>query len=281
MAYQATVIPVMIASPGDVTEEREIVRSVLHEWNDINAVGSRTILAPVGWDSHASPEMGERPQELINSKVLKQCDLLVGVFWTRLGTPTGMADSGTVEEIERHVAEGKPAMLYFSSRPVAPQSVDYNQYEAVKRFREECSRKGLVESFDDPQGFRAIFSKHLQITLSTNAYLNGVVDSVEVDSVPIRVEDSTESNGMQLSADQAELLTAALKGKGMIMKKAAIGARAILAGGQSFGESSSRDYARWESVLEDLMAEGLVVERGYKGQIYELTHLGWTIAEGL
>jgi len=77
VAYQAIVIPVMIASPGDVTEEREIVRSVIHEWNDINAAGSKTILVPVGWDTHASPEMGGRPQELINSKVLKQCDLLV------------------------------------------------------------------------------------------------------------------------------------------------------------------------------------------------------------
>jgi hypothetical protein len=27
-------------------------------------------------------------------------DILMGVFWTRLGTPTGKAPSGTVEEIE-------------------------------------------------------------------------------------------------------------------------------------------------------------------------------------
>lgn len=29
MAYQATILPVMIASPGDVSEERGIVREVL------------------------------------------------------------------------------------------------------------------------------------------------------------------------------------------------------------------------------------------------------------
>lgn len=140
MAYTATVIPVMIASPGDVFEEREIVRAAIHDWNDVNAATSKVMLAPVGWDTHASPELGSRPQELINSRLLKNCDLLIGVFWTRLGTPSGEADSGTVEEIEKHVAAGKPAMIYFSSRPVAPESIDQVQYAKLSEFRERCKR---------------------------------------------------------------------------------------------------------------------------------------------
>lgn len=47
MAYTATVIPVMIASPGDVTEERRIIREVIHEWNDINSALSKVMLIPV------------------------------------------------------------------------------------------------------------------------------------------------------------------------------------------------------------------------------------------
>jgi len=89
MTYKATVVPVMIASPGDVAEEREITRSVIHDWNDVNSQRSKVMLAAVGWDSHSSPELGERPQELINKRILKDCHILVGVFWTRLGTPTG------------------------------------------------------------------------------------------------------------------------------------------------------------------------------------------------
>ena len=103
MAYQATVIPVMIASPGDVFEEREIVRDVIHTWNYINSLKTRVVLIPAGWETHSSPELGSRPQELINSRVLKDCDLLIGVFWTRIGSPTGTSESGTVEEIEKHV----------------------------------------------------------------------------------------------------------------------------------------------------------------------------------
>jgi hypothetical protein len=40
----AAVLPVMIASPGDVTEERDIIRAVLHDWNDINAQASSVML---------------------------------------------------------------------------------------------------------------------------------------------------------------------------------------------------------------------------------------------
>lgn len=48
MAYTATVIPIMIASPGDVAEERKIIREVIHEWNDINANASKVVLSPIG-----------------------------------------------------------------------------------------------------------------------------------------------------------------------------------------------------------------------------------------
>ena len=41
MAYTATVIPVMIASPGDVAEERQVIREMIHEWNDINSARSK------------------------------------------------------------------------------------------------------------------------------------------------------------------------------------------------------------------------------------------------
>jgi hypothetical protein len=149
MAYQATVIPVMIASPGDVAEERQLIREIIHDWNDVNAEVSNVMLAGIGWETHSSPELGARPQELINKRILKNCDLLIGVFWTRLGTPTGKSSSGTVEEIEEHVAAGKPAMIYFSSKPVAPQSVDAEQFAKVQEIKQKWMPQGLIETYDN------------------------------------------------------------------------------------------------------------------------------------
>src|SRR5215217_949238 len=94
----------MLASPGDVGDEREIIRQVIHEWNAVHFPREKAVLMPIGWETHSSPELGGRPQGMINERLLKHCDLLVGILSTRLGTPTGEAASGTVEEIERHCA---------------------------------------------------------------------------------------------------------------------------------------------------------------------------------
>jgi hypothetical protein len=48
MAFEATACNVMIASPGDVQVERNIVREVVHEWNAVNASARSTVLLPVG-----------------------------------------------------------------------------------------------------------------------------------------------------------------------------------------------------------------------------------------
>jgi hypothetical protein len=67
LAYQATVYKVMIASPSDVVQERRVIREVIHEWNSIHAEDRGIVLMPIGWETHSSPSMGERAQEIINA----------------------------------------------------------------------------------------------------------------------------------------------------------------------------------------------------------------------
>ena len=78
-------------------------------------------MMPAVDEARVCPAMGDRPQAIINKQVLANCDLLVAVFWTRIGSPTGVAVSGTVEEIQEHLNAGKPAMIYFSSAGSAGQ----------------------------------------------------------------------------------------------------------------------------------------------------------------
>lgn len=77
MAYDAKVLPVMIASPSDVEDEREIVRRELAEWNTIYSKTQSAVLLPIGWETHSAPELAGRPQEIINDRLLKDADLLV------------------------------------------------------------------------------------------------------------------------------------------------------------------------------------------------------------
>ena len=56
MAYQATVYNVMIASPSDILEEREVIRQVIDRWNTIHSENQKVVLLPVAWETHAIPE---------------------------------------------------------------------------------------------------------------------------------------------------------------------------------------------------------------------------------
>lgn len=46
MGFQANVLKVMIASPGDVAIERELVTQELYRWNNANAVSRKLMLQP-------------------------------------------------------------------------------------------------------------------------------------------------------------------------------------------------------------------------------------------
>src|ERR1043165_67718 len=118
MSYDAVVYNVMIGSPGDVSAERDIARRIVGEWNNIHSAARSVVLLATGWDTHSSPAMGKSAQTEINEQVLRAADLLVCIFWTRIGTPTSQHASGTVEEIEEHLAAHKPLMLYFSTVPL-------------------------------------------------------------------------------------------------------------------------------------------------------------------
>jgi hypothetical protein len=70
------------------------------------------------------------------------------MFWTKLGTSTGIAESGTVEEIDRFVESDKPAMLYLSNRPIPPSSIDTSQLTKLRDFKEATYKSALVGSFN-------------------------------------------------------------------------------------------------------------------------------------
>lgn len=146
MAYIATVLRVMIASPSDTTAERDAVEGVLYEWNHANAVHKRTILQPWRWETSSVPLVGGPAQSLINAQGVDEADAVIALFGSRLGSPTAAAVSGTVEEIERAVSQGKPVHLYFSTASL-PHDVDVEQLEGLRAFKKEIGERSLFAQF--------------------------------------------------------------------------------------------------------------------------------------
>jgi hypothetical protein len=147
--FMAQVVRVFIASPGDVPEERNLIEDVVQRWNADHAEALRTVLLPVRWETHASPEVGGHPQQIVNRQIVDGCDLLLGVFWTRLGTPTPDAVSGTAEEISRFLDATKPVSLFFSTRPVQPESIDLEQYKRLQQFKKDLQSRALLADYLD------------------------------------------------------------------------------------------------------------------------------------
>lgn len=269
----------MIASPSDVEAERNIIREVLHEWNDVHSKPRKIAFMPVAWETHAAPGLEGRPQASINKHLLQDCDLLVGVFWTRIGTPTGTEQSGTVEEIKMHHAAGKPAMLYFSSAPLSPNKVDPKQNAKVTAFKAWSKKKGLIEEYGSVEEFRDKLKNQLQLTLQRSEYLRSILD--ESDPM-VHDFDSMAFSAPPLSADAQDLLlTASGDGNGQILALTTLGGYRLQAGGRSFGSGHGRERARWKGALEELEELGYVQDQGYKGEMFELTNAGWEAADQL
>ncbi|MBT2921455.1 DUF4062 domain-containing protein [Vibrio anguillarum] len=275
MSYEAKVFNVMIASPGDVSSERAIIRDVIYEWNAVHSESRNIVLLPVGWETHSSPEMGGQAQEIINNQVLDRCDLLVGVFWTRIGTPTTEYASGTVEEIEEHIKSAKPAMLYFSSQPVALDTVEPEQYAQLKAFKESCQNRSLYESYDSRSSFKDKFYRQLQLKLNQHPLFQTTSISTPVDVV------QSKTPLPQLSDESQILLKEANQDRnGTVMHLRHLGGTNVQTNSKNFIESNERrEVARWEAAIDELVSKGLLVERGYKGEIFEITNLGYQVAD--
>ncbi|MFC1766644.1 hypothetical protein ACFL6U_31775 [Planctomycetota bacterium] len=163
MPYDSRVFRILIASPSDVEEERDIAVRVIQEWNDLYSYSRKVVLLPLRWETHTAPDFGTRPQEVINRAIVDNCDLLLGIFWTRIGTPTGEADSGTIEEIQRVASAGKPVMLYFSKAGIDPGGLDLAQVAKLKDFKENTYPNALTESYKSVINFRDKLSKQLEM----------------------------------------------------------------------------------------------------------------------
>jgi len=267
VSMRANVLKVMIASPGDVTEERNIVTEEIHRWNDANASARQLVLLPVKWETHSTPEMGSPPQTIINRQLLKDADIVIAIFGTRIGTPTEEYVSGTVEEIKEHVAAGKTAKIYFSDVPVPPSSVNAAQYASVQKFKEECQTTGLYARFDSIPEFRSKFSQHLNIEMNQPRY--------RWLAAP---EPLIKPDGIDLSEDAHRLLkAAAASDDGLLISQETVGIYGLRTGDEEFMDGTARSAARWRAALKELV-EVSALENVSEGT-YRLTAGGYGIAE--
>ena len=170
---------IFLASPGDVSEERQFVRQFFEQYNRTTAHLWNVQFVVVDWENYATTGIG-RPQELITQQTLERfrdsLALVVGIMGQRFGSPTGNAESGTEEEfnwaMESHLASGFPEIKWFFRQaatlamPSDPAQLEKaaEQWKKVHIFRSrmrEANNSLFYAEYPDSDTFDEIFARDL------------------------------------------------------------------------------------------------------------------------
>lgn len=90
--------------------------------------------------------------------------MLIAVFRSKLGSPTGESLSGTVEEIENFRALGKPVLLYFLEPTKHEAALE--RPNALSSFKAIMQERGLWASYQGHHDFQMKLSVHLALYMS-------------------------------------------------------------------------------------------------------------------
>lgn len=113
-------------------------------------VPSPVTVVPVSWSEHAYSEFGIRPQESLNKQLVEEDDPAFAMFADRLGTPTGEADPGTVEEMDVMREAGKHVSIVRSTSPctLSGESAASERLRLEKYLSAVKAGRGSVYEYD-------------------------------------------------------------------------------------------------------------------------------------
>ncbi|MFN0087536.1 MAG: hypothetical protein ACKVX9_19255 [Blastocatellia bacterium] len=172
-------IRLIVVSPGDVMPERRIVGEVVENVNKLVAAYLGLGIETYRWETDTFPGFHiDGPQGLVDEALaIDDCEIMVGIFWKRFGTPTKDAGSGTEHELLRAYdgwkrSQGKRPhiMVYFKTEPYSPKSKDEtDQWGKVLEFKQRFSTESLFWDFQTTAEFEQLFRDHLTKYLIQNA----------------------------------------------------------------------------------------------------------------
>lgn len=151
----------LISCPGDIQNEIDLIKECVEEFNEKFSDTLGVMVQTRHWKSSAYAQSGGKPQELLNEQFVKDCDAAVAVFWTRFGTPTDKYGSGTEEEIEIMLEAKKQVFMYFCEKAISPSSLNFEQYEKIKKFKEKYLDRGTYFQYSTDEEFRKLCFSHL------------------------------------------------------------------------------------------------------------------------
>jgi hypothetical protein len=167
-------VRLFLPSPMDLVTERQMVRELVAELNLTAPELFNLWVEVLSWESHSFPSIGPDAQYRINAQIGDDYEIFLGLAWSRIGTPTPRAESGTIEEFSRALDRFKAGnpdihiMFYFLDSPMALSQVDIDQLERLRSFQKKLRDLGvlyctLVDSSDLLESLRIHLTRVLRI----------------------------------------------------------------------------------------------------------------------
>jgi len=154
---------VVVASPGDVQRERDSLPEIFDLLNRGIADDRGYHLDLYRWETDVAPKFHVKgPQAAIDSSLhIEDCDIIIGVFWARFGTPVHDAHSGTEHELRiayeawQRTQRRPLIMIYFNSEPFSPRTVDEaDQLRKVLEFKGTFAPEALYGNYEGVDDFK-------------------------------------------------------------------------------------------------------------------------------
>jgi hypothetical protein len=191
---QARILRIVVASPGDVIGERNAVAAVTDYLNKGIANDRGLKLEVSRWETDAYPRFhAEGPQGGIDEALrIEDCDVLIGIFWKRFGTPVKNAKSGTEHELflayNNWKNKGRPQiMCYFKKQPSFPDSKkEAEQWGRVIEFQQNFPKEGLWWEYRSKSHFEKLLREHLTHFILDNFPKTSEASSTPITSLSIR-----------------------------------------------------------------------------------------------
>jgi nucleoside 2-deoxyribosyltransferase len=186
-------VKLTICGPRDVAKEIALVNEVVDEWNCQHGEEMGFWVKHQHWSTDTYPDAKETAQGAINKQIIDKTDVLVAIFWTRLGSPTDAAQSGTAEEIQRAIARGKKVLVYFSDLEAPLLGTNTAQAERLWSFRQQLRGASSCWTFRSRSQFRDDFANHLALLLNT--FKHRKRSAAHPKKVPVTITQTSKGTG--------------------------------------------------------------------------------------
>lgn len=142
---------IFLASPSDLSEERESINEVINELNLTYGNPNNIVLELLKWETNSAPAISNNELQSIINKDIPTYDLFIGLLWMRFGTPTIEFGSGTEEEFNIAYKKFKEnnnslqILLYFkNASPKTLDAINPEQLGKIQNFKSSLGEKNVL-----------------------------------------------------------------------------------------------------------------------------------------